>query len=131
MKRTIEVTETLETEQCPTCGIWFAMPADFQRQRRLDGQGFYCPVGHGQHYNNTLEKQLLDLKNQLSSERARGDQYREANQGLQRQLSATQGVITRIKNRVKNGVCPCCNRSFENLARHMHNQHPEWEPGKG
>jgi hypothetical protein len=25
---------------------------------------------------------------------------------------------------VKHGVCPCCKRTFENLARHMKGQHP-------
>ena len=25
-----------------------------------------------------------------------------------------------------NGVCPCCNRSFENLRNHMHTQHPDY-----
>lgn len=34
---------------------------------------------------------------------------------------------TRIKNRVKNGVCPCCNRTFENLARHMQAKHSDFK----
>jgi Fe-S oxidoreductase len=31
----------------------------------------------------------------------------------------------RIKTRVANGVCPHCNRTFQNLARHMASQHPD------
>ena len=32
--------------------------------------------------------------------------------------------------RVHNGVCPCCNRSFQNLQKHMKTKHPEIA-GKG
>jgi hypothetical protein len=32
--------------------------------------------------------------------------------------------VTKIKNRVGHGVCPCCTRSFQNLARHMASEHP-------
>jgi hypothetical protein len=28
---------------------------------------------------------------------------------------------------VANGVCPCCNRTFQNLARHMAGKHPDYE----
>ncbi|WP_165394478.1 helix-turn-helix domain-containing protein [Pseudoxanthomonas winnipegensis] len=31
-----------------------------------------------------------------------------------------------MRQRVMNGVCPCCNRTFENLRRHMHDKHPEF-----
>lgn len=36
-----------------------------------------------------------------------------------------------MKNRVANGVCPCCNRHFENLERHMKGQHPDFQPEAG
>jgi hypothetical protein len=35
--------------------------------------------------------------------------------------------MTRIKKRVAAGVCPCCNRSFKDLARHMAGQHPDYK----
>jgi hypothetical protein len=36
------------------------------------------------------------------------------------------GQVTRIKNRVKNGVCICCNRSFSDLHQHMLTKHPDF-----
>jgi hypothetical protein len=36
---------------------------------------------------------------------------------------ATRGHLTRVKKRVQNGVCPKCNRTFQNLQRHMASQH--------
>ena len=37
-----------------------------------------------------------------------------------------KGQVTRIKKRVANGVCPCCNRTFKDLAAHMSTQHPDY-----
>jgi hypothetical protein len=37
-----------------------------------------------------------------------------------------KGVKTRMANRIKHGVCPCCNRTFLNLQRHMTTQHPSF-----
>jgi hypothetical protein len=31
-----------------------------------------------------------------------------------------------VQKRVGNGVCPCCNRTFEDLARHMKVKHREY-----
>lgn len=32
----------------------------------------------------------------------------------------------KIEKRVANGVCPCCNRTFEDLARHMSTKHKDY-----
>lgn len=37
---------------------------------------------------------------------------------------AEKAAKTRIKNRIARGVCPCCKRTFQNLAAHMQTQHP-------
>ena len=51
---TITYTGTLATEDCPTCGMTFAMPVSF-RQKCLENRGpngftFCCPQGHRQWY---------------------------------------------------------------------------------
>ena len=46
----------------------------------------------------------------------------------QRAHSATKGQLTRARKRAANGVCPCCHRSFENVARHVAKQHPDFKP---
>ena len=38
-----------------------------------------------------------------------------------------RGVATRMKNRIKVGVCPCCNRTFQDLAKHMASQHKDFD----
>jgi DNA repair exonuclease SbcCD ATPase subunit len=47
----------------------------------------------------------------------------------------TQTRMRNLKARIKNGICPCCKRSFVQLARHMATKHPEYgdahEPQQG
>lgn len=37
-----------------------------------------------------------------------------------------RGVVTKTKNRIGKGVCPCCNRTFVELARHIATKHPDY-----
>lgn len=90
---------------------------------------FYCAYGHGQHYleGESEETKLRRERDRLAQRVAERDdeirRQRELREGTERQLSATRGVVTRIKNRVGAGVCPCCTRSFSNLRRHMETEH--------
>lgn len=40
-------------------------------------------------------------------------------------VEAEAAKARRKLKRVQNGVCPCCNRSFWNLERHMKSKHPK------
>lgn len=123
MAKYVETT-WLETETCCNCGVVFAMPADFMRRRRDDHESFYCPSGHGQHYTGKTEAQRLKSElerreSELASARARSNELAEERDRIARSHQ-------RMRTRVANGVCPCCNRSFENLRNHMKSQHPEF-----
>jgi len=39
---------------------------------------------------------------------------------------AERSARVRLKKRIACGVCPCCKRTFTNLARHISGQHPEY-----
>lgn len=128
----VSYSSTLVTETCYSCGVLFAMPTDFYRNRQADKKNFYCPNGHSQHYVGKTpeqklreaEAQLTHLKDQQAAERRRARENREA---LERSNAALKGVITKTKKRVSNGVCPCCQRTFQDLARHMGNKHPNYK----
>jgi uncharacterized protein (UPF0212 family) len=48
---------------------------------------------------------------------------------LREERKATRTLKTQLKKvhvRVGHGVCPCCNRSFAQLRRHMAAKHPEY-----
>lgn len=115
----------LVTEECSACGILYAFPETLRQQAlAYHNQKFYCPNGHSQSYTGPTDAE---------KERARADRLerRLANKdedlrATRASLTATKGQLTKTKKRVANGVCPCCNRSFANLGRHMAGQHPQY-----
>lgn len=119
---TITELVTLTKIDCCVCGMTFAVPSAWERARREKHDRFQCPNGHSLSFKGESESEKAHRL--LAAERARHDQTRAEAEHERRSHAATKGHLTRTKNRVKNGVCPCCNRSFENLARHMETKHP-------
>lgn len=138
--QTLTCKQNLRTETCYSCGVLFAMAEDFYQARLADKAMFYCPAGHGQHYTGKTEAQKL--KEQLDEERRQRqsaeqriamwqDEYDQENKRAEkanRRAAAYKGHATRITKRAKAGVCPCCNRTFKQLAAHMASQHPQFTP---
>lgn len=131
MSDTLTRTTELVTIICGKCGILFAMPEKFEESRRNDHATFYCPSGHSRYFPGKSEEEKL--KRQLQQERARADRaeedaehQRKYGNVAMRRLRAQKGVTTKLKKRVANGVCPCCNRTFVNLGRHMSSKHPSY-----
>lgn len=119
---------SLVTKVCPVCGVPYAMPEELDDWcQKKAHRNFYCPNGHQLHYpGKSDEQKLREARDQLANERARRDQ-------VEAQLKAQRGAATRarnerdrLKDRAKVGVCPCCNRTFKQLAAHMANKHPDF-----
>lgn len=112
----------MRTEVCYSCGIAFAMTVDFYKQRHRRGDDFYCPSGHAQHY--TAEK---NAQERLAAAEARTTAVRDQLEAAVRDGERTRKILIRDRMRFANGVCPCCNRSFENVRRHMQSKHPDYD----
>lgn len=124
MSVTYEIATTFEPLSCGSCGVQFAMTETMYKKLRRNKKYFYCTNGCHIHFYTESDEERL--RRQLDSEREenRGLSYRldHAN----RSRAALRGQVTKIKRRVGNGVCPCCDRSFQDLKRHMEGQHPNW-----
>lgn len=121
---------TLTEVTCCNCLVHFAMDQELN-QRCLDiGRTFYCPNGHPQHYTETevakLKKLNQNLNSRLGWAEADARRSRDKAETAKRQKAAIKGQLTKTRRRIANGVCPCCNRSFTNVARHMHSKHPDF-----
>lgn len=115
---------------CGVCHIAFAIPTSKYRKCSENGAEFWCPNGHNLVFTETEKQKLLK---QLEQEKKRTkwaeesrDNYRADLQNEQRKRSALKGVLTKVKKRVGHGVCPCCQRTFQQLARHMNSKHPDY-----
>lgn len=135
-----EQSGVLVVERC-WCGIQHAVPQslrDMQIQQHRDGrmqQGIYCPLGHKWLYSGEAEVDRVKRRMQeaLNAEQAATQRERQRHDQTRAELRETEArrrgekaAKTRIKNRVSKGVCPCCNRHFENLQRHMTGQHSDF-----
>ena len=129
---TISFTDTLVVVTC-WCGINHAVPADLRdfQQRQFDNgeeqRGIYCPLGH-QHIKAGTGK-AKRLQRDLERSEARASERLAELETERRRHSATKGQLTKVKKRIGKGVCPCCNRHFTNVERHMERQHPELAEG--
>lgn len=112
------------TEDCITCGTLFAMSEDLWDRRYRDRKSFYCPNGHSMVFSGKTDADKL--KDAEARETALRDQLGAA----VREAESVRSALLRDRQRFANGVCPCCNRSFENVRRHMASQHPDYDATK-
>jgi hypothetical protein len=125
------ITETNEYRRliCSTCAVIYFFPEKWCAEAANEKRCWNCPNGHRQHFiGETEAERLRRERDRLTQRLAERDdeirRQRELREATERRLSATRGQVTKIKNRVGHGVCPCCNRTFENLKRHMASKHP-------
>lgn len=119
--------QQMETMHCYKCGIAFGMTQECYEIALESGKSFFCTNGHGQVFTET-ENTILKKKLGAAQRNAQNAQHR----ALQAESLAdrTSKQYHRIRDRIMAGVCPCCNRTFGNLARHMQSKHPEFSPGQ-
>ena len=131
MTQTLNYSGTLVIETC-WCGCRHAIPKelhDHQAAQHRDGRtqtGIHCPLGHT--YILSGEGEAEKLRRQLATAQQRTQAERDLREDTERRLSAQKGATTRAKKRHAAALCPCCNRSFVQLRRHMETKHPDFEP---
>lgn len=120
-------------EDCFRCKTRFGMSEPIYRvaMERRGSAEFYCPNGHAQVYikgdseETKLRRERDQLKQQIAYHEDMQRQEREAREAAERRAAGYKGAATKMKNRIKAGVCPCCNRTFHDLARHIASKHPD------
>lgn len=118
---------------CYTCGVPIYGP-DPIRRNCLENKTkeFFCVNGHSQHFLTFTE--LEKAQRELEAEKRRHEMTMAALRSTKQTLDTTsrsrdalKGYIKSVKERIANGVCPCCKRSFTNLRRHMMSKHPDYK----
>lgn len=130
----ISMEVTLTTINCGECGGTYAINERYRAQKESKGGGWHCPYCQC-NWGYFGETEAQKLKKQLETERRNVEFYRnnarserDAREQTERRLVARKAANTRLRNRVKNGVCPCCSRTFMNLHDHMKTKHPDFQP---
>jgi hypothetical protein len=120
-------TKTVElVERICWCGMLHAIPAELSRAADLNKDtSVYCPLGHSWVSNTHEKRESARLRQQIASLE---DDVRVAEldkEAERRRHAATKGTLTKTRKRIEAGVCIHCNRTFQNLARHMASKHTE------
>ena len=120
MSETLFVSFTHITCCHEKCGITFGVTDSRYRNLSKSHSTFYCPNGHEQHFPGEsdeekakrFEKKFHDEQERTRLARVDAIYERTKKERAQRRLS-----------RIRRGVCTHCNRSFENVRRHMASKH--------
>lgn len=116
-----------EMMECGKCGCLFCVNQHFVDERRMDGGTWYCPNGHPR----VFKESFLDRANREHREReqrlqAQINEERHARLVAERAAEKERRARRKVEKRVAAGVCPCCNRTFEDLQRHMKTKHKDY-----
>lgn len=122
---------------CWKCKTSYWLPIGlYDSAQASDKISFFCPYGHSAHFKDgpTDADKARRRAERAEQDNARlRDECDAANRrtdAAERSVAAQKGQVTKLKNRAKAGVCPCCNRTFQNLKRHMATKHPDTKPLK-
>lgn len=116
LQKTMEMRELV----CGECGINFMAPEFFMAEKQANGSGWHCPNGHTRAY---IESDVAKLRKQLEAEKQKSAMEASTRRMVEETLEKERREAKRLKKRTDAGVCTCCNRTFQNLARHMKTKH--------
>ena len=117
-----------EEINCADCGVSFCMPNEMVTHRRTSHKTFFCPNGHSNYYAGKSEEEKL--KEKLANETARLQAALSRENSERARADKLDKKLASHKKRAANGVCPCCTRTFKQLAAHMKTKHPEYINGQ-
>jgi hypothetical protein len=114
-----------------SCGATYALPTAFVKVRMDDHETFYCPNGCAKYYPQESDKEKLRrekeaLEIQLYDSKRASEHWRENAEAEKRSKAAHKAHYTILKKKIKKGECPCCNKSFPDVAEHIKTLHPDY-----
>lgn len=116
---TIEMTDM----HCGNCGITYAVPEAWRAEKQKNGAGFYCPNGCNRVYR---ESDADKVRKELQAEK---EMHKRTLARLNEAEAAEQKAVSELKRQRKRhaaGICPCCNRTLQQLMKHMKTKHPDY-----
>lgn len=120
---------------CWKCSAPVYGPERKYQRAHSHGDSFFCINGHSAIFSGKTDKEKAkELEKQLANEKKRTEwakrdaQIAKDNAKTEkRRAAAYKGKVTRLKNKIAAGHCPCCDGTFKNVRRHMLRMHPEFD----
>lgn len=114
---------------CGNCGVTHQIPKAMYQTAYEEGGFWWCPNGHSRGFKQgrkTAEEKEREFHRLKQKEAQLTDEISSLNKKIEKIEKQRKAEHKRINN----GVCPCCNRSFQNLKLHMKEKHPDFDGSK-
>lgn len=114
------------------CGGTYAITERFRLDKHKVGGSWtcpYCQTGWGYASNSLNDKLRRDLDRKTSEverQKSINAHTQVTLQTTRHQLRAEKGAKTKLKKRITDGMCPCCDRHFQNVRHHIKHMHPDY-----
>lgn len=125
MTTTYTYMGTLAIIECAGCHMDFGITPAFVRRRRADHKTFWCPAGCSNHYPG--ESALERAQRERDAARAKATAVEDQLQAARDDAEQVRRTLVRERARFAAGVCPCCDRSFVEVRRHIETKHPDYD----
>jgi hypothetical protein len=119
---------------CHTCKSDIWLPRElYDAAVRSEKISFFCPYGHegvfkkGDSEADVLRRERDRLKQKIAEKDDAIYNLQVRLDGEYKQAKALRTAAAKAKKRSIAGTCPCCHRTFRQMALHMKNQHPEFK----
>lgn len=120
------------TTKCIACSGSYALDQDVIAFARKRGGYHCCPYcktsqgWEGESHEAEVKRKEAELQAEINRANERARRAKQDAEHFEASRNAYKGQVTRLKNRAAAGMCPCCNRHFTNLERHMGTKHPDF-----
>lgn len=115
--------------QCGTCAVWHTIPEVKFNSAFAEGGFWHCPNGHERGFrkgqDEIKQEEIRRERDRLKQDAAR---LQDEVAAERKRAAEAEQKIVQIRRRAAAGVCPCCNRTFLNVQRHMKSKHPNVVP---
>lgn len=125
----IDTIDDYTFSNCITCGVRYGIPRVLYSHQQDKGGYHHCPNGHSQGWSKEESKMArLERERDIARQQvARAeDEAREARAQAACDVAKAQKETKLLKKRASAGTCPCCKRTFSNMATHMKREHPQF-----
>lgn len=115
--------------QCASCAVWHTVPEVVWDCQRAEGGFHSCPNGHQRGWSKgTDEIERENIRRERDRLKQDAGRLNDELAAQRKRAEDAERVNRKLKTRAAAGVCPCCNRTFLNMQRHMRSKHPNVVP---
>lgn len=113
---------------CGHCGGTYAISERVRAYHEEHGSSWHCPYcatgwGYAKGRVQALEQELVRERARVQSALSREAEAIKRATAAEAKEAQAEREAKRLHRRAQAGVCPCCNRTFANVARHMATKH--------